>query len=103
VKNKRSKKIFLCCWIANARSVVSNQHIFNYHLAVTSLDWYAIIETWLKVDYGKVILLNVCPAGYSPIHCFPRTSGRGDGVAPLFCDLICVKHRKVDFSPTSFE
>ena len=76
--------------------------MFNYHLTVTGLDLLAITETWLNDDIGDVILRDVCPAGYSAIHC-PRASGRGGGIALLFRDSIRVNGLNVEFKPASFE
>jgi hypothetical protein len=101
-KIARARSRFLFCGLANARSLVSNKHLFNYHITVTGLDLLAITETWLNEDIGDVTLRDVCPAGYSAIHC-PRASGRGGGIALLFRDSIRVNGLNVDFKPASFE
>jgi hypothetical protein len=101
-KIARARSRFLFCGLANARSLVSNKHLFNYHITVTGLDLLAITETWLNDDIGDVILRDVCPAGYSAIHC-PRASGREEGIALLFRDSIRVNGLNVDFKPASFE
>ena len=101
-KIAKARSRFLFCGLANARSLVSNKHLFNYHLTVTGLDLLAITETWLNDDIGDVILRDVCPAGYSAIHC-PRASGRGGGIALLFRDSIRVIGHNDDFKPASFE
>ena len=38
VRIKRATARFLYCGLANARSLVSNKHLFNYHLTLTGLD-----------------------------------------------------------------
>ena len=83
VRIKRTTARFLYFCLANARSLVSNKHLFNNHLTLIGLNLLAITETWLNDDIGDVILRDVCPAGYSAIH-RPRTSNRGGGVALLF-------------------
>lgn len=92
VEVSRAQSTFLYSGLANARSLVSNRHLFNYHLTLTGLDLLAVTETWLNHDNGEVTLRDVCPASYSAINC-PRSVRRGRGVALIFRDT----------SPASFE
>ena len=81
---------------ANARSIVSNKHLLNYHLTVTGLDLLAITENWLNDEIGDVILRDVCWLFCNPL---PRASGRRGGVAQLFRDSIRVNYLPIDFTP----
>jgi hypothetical protein len=102
VKINRAAKKFLYCCLVNARSLVSNKYVISHHLTVTGLDVLAVTETWLNEENGDTILREVCPSGYSAIHC-PRSRGRGGGVALFFRDSLRVGILSVDFCPDSFE
>ena len=102
VKINRATRKFLYCGLANARSLVSNKYVISHHLTVTGLDVLAVTETWLNEENGDAILREVCPSGYSAIHC-PRPRGRGGGLAIFFRDSLRVGILQVDFRPDSFE
>jgi hypothetical protein len=90
----------MTCYIANVVGLLK----INYLLPPNcNRSWrLAVTETWLNEENGDTILREICPSGYSAIHC-PRSRGRGGGVALFFRDSHRVGILSNDFCPDSFE